>query len=109
MVYASKANRVIQIAEADIETFVIDGYVIKDENGKVLRQTAPTDITLLRNEYISHISEIESLKLENESLKAEIEKLKKSSKSSKTDMSNTDSDEVETKPVRKKKSTGMTE
>lgn len=103
MIYASKANRVIQIAEADIETFVVDGYVIKDENGKVLRNTAPTDITLLRSEYIKHISEIESLKSENESLKAEIEKLK----SSKTSISieNEVTDDVSDKPKRTKKST----
>lgn len=70
MIYASKGNRVRQIAEPDIDRFVEKGYTIIDEKGTVIKETIPTDMATLKLAYINHIEEIANLKAEIEQLKS---------------------------------------
>ena len=81
MIYAQRGNSISPINEDEIQKYVQEGYAIKDENGKVLVDTAPTDIPSLQKAYREHAKEIETLRAENEALKKEIASLKAKPKS----------------------------
>lgn len=76
MMYAKRSNRVVQIAESEVNRYVEQGYTIVDEKGTVIKETVPTDLATLKLAYNKHIEEIKALKEENDTLKKEIESLK---------------------------------
>ena len=76
MIYAQKGNKLRQIAEADIQTYVEQGYEIVDGQGTVLKETVPTDLPTLRNAYIKHKDEIKALNARLSALTAELNSLK---------------------------------
>ena len=76
MVIAERGNKIKHIAEADINKYVEQGYTIKGEDGKVIRETVPVDVQALKTAFIQQSSEIKSLKAEIETLKAENTALK---------------------------------
>ena len=73
MIYAQKGNKLRQIAEADIDTYVVQGFKIVDEKGAVLKETVPMDIPTLRNAYAQHTAEIRALKAKVAELTAQLE------------------------------------
>ena len=72
MLYAQKANVVTRINEADADKYVANGYKVIDESGRIVKDTAPDNLTDLKNAYISNVAEINTLKGEIERLKAEL-------------------------------------
>ena len=76
MIYAQKGNKLRQIAEADIQTYVEQGYKIVDGQGTVLKETVPTDLATLRSAYVKHKDEIKALTARNDALVREINALK---------------------------------
>lgn len=72
MIYAQKGNKLRQIAEADIDTYVAQGFKIVDERGAVLKETVPMDIPTLRNAYAHHVAEINALKAKVAELEAQL-------------------------------------
>jgi len=76
MVLVQKANRVISISELDVETYINQGYNVVDENGKVLKKSAPTNIDELKAELDAQKVLVIELENENKKLKDEIKKLK---------------------------------
>ena len=86
MIFAERGNRVKQISEADIPKYVEQGYKITAANGAVIMDTVPTDITVLRNAYKEHVSEIKALKAQIELLTSELAKAEtKKQKAEKTE------------------------
>lgn len=76
MIYAQKGNKLRQIAEADIDTYVAQGFKIVDEKGAVLKETVPMDIPTLRNAYATHTAEIKALRAKVAELTAQLNTIK---------------------------------
>lgn len=70
MIYAEKGNKVLRIGEGDVQRFLSQGYNIKDDNGKVIAETVPTDLQSLKLAYTQHKEKIAELEAEIEKLKA---------------------------------------
>ena len=102
MIYAQRGNRITQIKEEDIQRYVNEGYAIKDENGSVIVDTAPTDIKELQKAYRDHIKEIKVLMDANEALKKEIAELKAKPKAEPKAESKDEAEEVKPKSRAKK-------
>ena len=75
MIYAQKGNKVKQIAEADIQRYVEQGFQITDGQGTVLRETVPTDLPTLRTSYAKHVAEIKQLKEQIRQLRDQVNTL----------------------------------
>ena len=76
MIFAEKGNRVHRINEADIQTYVEQGYTITDGMGHVIKETVPTDVPTLRLEFTKKEAEIKQLEAKITELSAEIITLK---------------------------------
>ena len=81
IIYAERGNRVKEISEQDIDKYVEQGYQIKDESGRVIKDTIPTDPQILKTAYINSRAKIESLEAEIKALKDEVARLKESANS----------------------------
>ena len=102
MIYAERGNRVKQISENDIEKYVGQGYKIVDDNGKVIKDTIPTDVTVLQTAYEKHTKAIEDLTAENTALKAELEALKAKATAEVKTVADTSQTDATPKKTRKK-------
>jgi len=74
MVYATRGNRMVQIDESRIQSYVEQGYNIVGNRGEVLQSAVPTDINVLKQSYAQHVKEIEALKAKVASLETELAK-----------------------------------
>lgn len=102
MIFAEKGNRVHRINEADIQTYVEQGYTITDGMGHVIKETVPTDVPTLRLEFTRKEAEIKELKAKITELSAEIITLKTENETLKS-KATSESVPTETKPSRGRK------
>ena len=75
MIYAQKGNRVIRIEEHQVKQFVDNGYNIIDQEGRVLRESVPTDPIMLKTAYVEKEKRISELLDENKSLRETVKSL----------------------------------
>lgn len=69
---AIKANRQYTITEADVQSFVRDGYDVYDDNGDVVAYGAGKTVS-----FEKYLSDVKALESEIEELKKEIAKAKR--------------------------------
>ena len=77
MIFATKGNKVRRIDEASIQKYSDQGYTITNDKGEVIKESIPTDLTLLKTAYIQHTRQIKMLEDEVASLKAQLVNAKK--------------------------------
>ena len=76
-IFAKKGNKVRRIDEASVQKYSDQGYTIINDKGDVLKESVPTDLTLLKTAYIQHTRQIKMLEDEVASLKAQLTKATK--------------------------------
>ena len=101
MIYAERGNKVVSITEDAISRYVEQGYVIKDTNGNILRDTVPTDMASLKKAYVESKNEIKALKEEIAKLNAQLVE-KTTQKAAKKEVEEPTDTTSEEKPVSEK-------
>lgn len=103
MIYAQKGNKQRQIAEADIQTYVEQGYRIVDGQGTVIQETVPDDLATLKTAYKKHMAEIRTLKARVQELSEQVNAFSKAKKETKVEKETEEVEKEETaEPVEKK-------
>ena len=93
MAYIQRANVVLQVKDSEVDYYINLGYNEITKDGKVIKETMPTDIHILQKYYVDNKKKIAELE-------AEIAKLK----AKKTEVKPVEvSDEDEVKPRGRKK------
>lgn len=75
--YARKANIETAITEDKVEQYVAEGYTIFDANNHIVKETAPDNLTTLKQAYTEHIAELKVKDAEIARLKDELTRAQK--------------------------------
>ena len=70
--YARKANIETVIAEDKVDKYVAEGYTVYDNAGNIVKETAPDNLTTLKQAYTSHVAELSIKDAEIARLKDEL-------------------------------------
>ena len=74
MATVQRMNVILDVPDDEVDYYMTSGYSVIDGNGKVIKETMPTDVATLQKCYRDHVAEIEKLKAEITKLKSESEK-----------------------------------
>ena len=110
MVDVQRGNVFLTIDEEEIEKYMAKGFSVVDAQGRVIRESVPTDLRQLQKAYSEHLAIIKQKDSEIASLKSELLALKsagvKKTPASKSKLFNT---EEEAKPAESADSDGWDE
>lgn len=81
MVRIERGNVVLKVQEHEVQRYLLLGYNVTDNTGKVLQEALPNDLGTLQKYYIEHKKRIEELESIVANLTAENALLAKSAKS----------------------------
>lgn len=99
MAYIQRANVILSVKDSEVDYYLGLGYNEVTKDGKVLKETPPTDIRTLQKMFNDSRIKIAELESENSQLKEELAKFKaKKSETKQADKSEDD----ETKVVKKR-------
>jgi len=70
MAYIQRANVVLQVEDSEVEYYLNLGYNEITKDGKIIRETVPTDLHLLQKHYVDSKKKIAELEDEIAKLKA---------------------------------------
>lgn len=70
MAYIQRANVILQVEDSEVDYYLNLGYNEITEDGKILRETIPTDLHLLQKHYVDSKKKIAELEAEIAALKA---------------------------------------
>lgn len=76
MAEVQRGNVFLTIDDADINKYMAKGFSVVDKNGKVIKQSVPTELGQLQKAYSEHVELIKQKDTEIASLKAELQALK---------------------------------
>lgn len=80
MVRIERGNVVLKVQEHEVQRYLMLGYNVTDETGKVLQKAMPNDLGTLQRHYVESEKRIEELEAIVARLTAENELLAKSAK-----------------------------
>lgn len=80
MADVKRGNVFLTIRDDEIEKYMAKGFSVVDKNGKVIRESVPTELGQLQKAYSEHTETIKKLTAENAQLKAELSKIKAGAK-----------------------------
>ena len=84
MVRIERGNVVLKVQEHEVKRYLMLGYNVTDNTGKVLREAIPNDLGTLQKYYVEHKKKIEELESIVAKLTEENSLLAKSAKSTTT-------------------------
>lgn len=84
MVRIERGNVVLKVQEHEVQRYLLLGYNVTDDNGKVLQEAMPNDVGTLQKYYVEHKKKIDELEATVAKLTAENASLAKSEKSTTT-------------------------
>lgn len=76
MAEVQRGNVFLTIPDDDIEKYMAKGFSVVDANGKVIRQSVPTEIGQLQKAYSEHVDEIKKLTAKVASLESQLAEAK---------------------------------
>ena len=75
MVDVQRANVFLTIPEDQIDKYMAKGFSVVDANGKVIKQSVPTELGQLQKAYSEHVETIKHLNSEIANLRAKLQAL----------------------------------
>ena len=81
MVRIERGNVVLKVQEHEVQRYLLLGYSVTDDTGKVLQSAIPNDLGTLQRCYVEHKAKIDELEAIVAKLTAENKVLAKSAKS----------------------------
>jgi predicted RNase H-like nuclease (RuvC/YqgF family) len=84
MVRIERGNVVLKVQEHEVQRYLMLGYNVTDNTGKVLQEALPNDVGTLQRHYVEHKKRIEELEATVAKLTAENTALAASAKSTPT-------------------------
>lgn len=109
MADVKRGNVFLTIRDDEIEKYMAKGFSVVDKNGKVIRESVPTELGQLQKAYSENTETIKKLTAENAQLKAELSKIKAGAKAAPAESTESqgwdDWQEEVDKPAKKPKKT----
>lgn len=70
MAYIQRANVILQVEDYEVDYYLNLGYNEITKDGKIIRETIPTDLSILQKHYVDSKNKIAELEAEIAKLKA---------------------------------------